>query len=109
MKAHEVAFTHCTHETRCPLHDNGPVWEVQLIGVVIELANIQLKDARRPVLLKKKRDLEADIAVYKLHLAQYEVQRKHIAKVMHHRPQGGGMRSVSGFREYVQRLERPRH
>ena len=82
LKQHEVAFTHCTHETRCPLHDNGPVWEAQLVGVTIELANIEPRDPRRPALLKKKRDLDADIAVYKLHLAQYEVQRRHIAKTI---------------------------
>ena len=82
LKQHQVAFTQCTHETRCPLHDNGPVWEAQLVGITIELANIELRDPRRPAMLKKKRDLDADIAVYKLHLAQYEVQRRHIAKTI---------------------------
>jgi hypothetical protein len=63
-----VRFTKVCHETRCPLHDNGPVWLVQQADLTKELATMDNHDPRRPVLVGKLREVKAEVRRYELHL-----------------------------------------
>jgi hypothetical protein len=61
----------------CPLHDDGPVWELQLKEVQLQLSNQTLETARAHVLKlqQRQRELTAKVTRYHKHLEQYQVCR----------------------------------
>jgi hypothetical protein len=83
LKAKKVRFTMCTNETRCPLHDNGPIWEVRKKNLLSQLAEIPAnsKDPRLPALNKQLRDVTALVNRYLRHLKQYAAQRDCINEI----------------------------
>jgi hypothetical protein len=73
-----IRHTKCCNETRCPLHDNGPVWELRLKNTLAELRG--LGDGpdhvlRRKELVAVQRRLASNVKRYELHLKQYAAQR----------------------------------
>jgi hypothetical protein len=76
-----VTYTTCHHETRCPLHDNGPVWEVRKKNVLTELSGMDGGDARLPELKKELRELTPLVNRYLRHMEQYEKQRARVQEI----------------------------
>jgi hypothetical protein len=83
LKAKDVRYTLCTNETRCPLHDNGPIWEVRKKNLLSQLAKIppKSKDPRLPTLHKQLRDITVLVNRYERHLEQFSVQRACISEI----------------------------
>ena len=63
----------------CPLHDQGPIWELQLQQVKSQLAS-GTSNALSGKLQQRMRELSKKIARYELHLQQYEVCRAAMKK-----------------------------
>jgi len=93
LKAHKVRYTTCVNETRCPLHDAGPIKELQLKAVEAKLADINERIKENEALREKLRDefialdshrleLDAYVQRYRLHLDQYKSQRSYVAGVL---------------------------
>ena len=64
LKQSKIRYTRAFDAHECPIHDNGPLWELQLQ---------QVTDTRRflpmdEVLLQRKRKLEAKVQRYRLHI-----------------------------------------
>jgi hypothetical protein len=58
LNEHDVPYTVCHSETRCHLHDNGPVWQLRLDNVVARMATLSESDRSYPDLQKEKLVLE---------------------------------------------------
>jgi hypothetical protein len=111
LKRHGLKYSTCKKETRCPIHDNGPVQEKQLARFTSDLAAVQIEidasgadHANLSVLLKQKtvllgnvRDLTPQVTLYHIHLRQYQTQRSTVADILHDLPVG----HVVCFRDFV--------
>ena len=64
----------------CPLHDKGPVWELQLNHVNKQIANFQGDDSLLSRLQKRQRELRKKVARYQSHLKQYERCREEVKR-----------------------------
>ena len=65
----------------CPLHDNGPVWELQLKRVIAQLAKPEnLSSTQVTNLKQRQRELTTKVRRYELHLKQYSVCREAMHK-----------------------------
>ena len=59
----------------CPLHDQGPVWELQLKQINAQLAAGNQTAAVDTKLRQRQRELTKKVSRYELHLKQYAVCR----------------------------------
>ena len=65
----------------CPLHDKGPLWELQLQKVNAQLASVAETHADFLKLQKNQRDLRTKVARYHRHLEQYSKCRDAVKAV----------------------------
>ena len=72
-----IRYTHKIKPHSCPLHDNGPIWELQLKKVTSQLSDSP-SSAEASKLNKTARKLRSNIARYERHLKQYEVCRTEV-------------------------------
>ena len=79
LHAAGVRYTHSLKPHSCDLHNNGPVWELQLQAVNRELAQ-NPTGSRLTDLQKQQRKLQRDIARYKTHVQQYETCRAEVQR-----------------------------
>jgi hypothetical protein len=88
-----IKFTKCVNETRCPLHDEGPIKKKQLDKVEATIADLKSRrpddDNSREAIEEELAQLEAIrltlskyIARYELHLEQYKAQRKYVRELL---------------------------
>ena len=97
LVAKNVRYTTCTHESRCPLHDNGPVWEIRKKNVVTQLDGMPGTDERLPALKKQLRVLEPLVKRYHRHLKQFAVQRTRVQEIERTLPP----RHAVAYRDFV--------
>jgi hypothetical protein len=77
LKKSKIRYTRAIPAHECPLHDNGPLWELQFQQVFD--ARIFLPDDE--ALLRRERVLAAKVQRYRLHIEQYEEQRPFIKEL----------------------------
>ena len=100
IKEAGIKWTINVHPHECPLHDNGPLWKVELERTTLETnealkdlnqvrqklkkvnteeTSLRTEESRLAVLftelLAKKRDLDSKVSRYQRHLEQYSVAR----------------------------------
>jgi hypothetical protein len=97
LAAKGVRYTTCSHESRCPLHDNGPVWEIRKKNVVAQLCGMPGTDERLPALKKQLRVLEPLVNRYHRHLKQFAVQRARVQQIERDLPPRHGL----AYRDFV--------
>ena len=105
----KIKYTVVEHDTRCPIHDKGPVQERQLDIVLSALADLEKEIrlsgdnisgdqlARRKDLVGQKRLLEPAVRLYHIHLKQYATQRKLVQNIDANLTFGSGVL----YRDYV--------
>jgi hypothetical protein len=77
LKASKVRYTTAIHAHECPLHDNGPLWELQFAQVVdARIFNVEDKG-----LEQRQRELAAKVKRYRDHIEQYVVQRPFVKEL----------------------------
>ena len=101
IKRLKIHWTGCFKPSECPIHDNGPVHELELADVIKKRQTVGAQlSAIRKVLLrgehselelstqndladleKKHRELMSKVALFKVHLKQYEACRPIIQQI----------------------------
>jgi hypothetical protein len=71
----KCTFTCCHTETRCHLHDNGPVWKLRKNNVVKQMAEQGVSEEKSADLQRELTALGKLIAHYDMHIQQYKKQR----------------------------------
>jgi hypothetical protein len=74
LKEKKIRYTRAIHAHECPLHDNGPLWELQSLQVV----DARIFKPGDEGLKMRQRELAAKVKRYRLHIEQYEIQRPFI-------------------------------
>ena len=101
IKRLKIHWTGCFKPSECPIHDNGPVHELELADVIKKRQTVgaQLSAIRKALLRgehselelstqndladleKKHRELMSKVALFKVHLKQYEACRPIIQQI----------------------------
>jgi len=81
LKERGVRYTRCFSETRCRLHDNGPVWKSRLSNVIERMAKMCATDSEYANLEAEKLTLTQLVDHYDQHMLQYKTQRPYLKQL----------------------------
>ena len=95
----KIKYSTCLKPHSCPLHDEGPVWELRQAQILEKLASCDAGDPARARLEKESRKLATDIRRYRRHLDQFASARRKV-KEMEESLIHGDKRCVV-YRDYV--------